>query len=453
MLRRVAGVVALVALFLVPDIAAPARTILIPRTMARSVSSVAAAPISLAFPATHIAFTWSGPEGTGVRYRVRTDEVWSQWTAAPESHDMETGRKRFSGIITVDRASEVEYAPTGKRSVPKSRVTLHYLNTTDGPKTALRVPRVAQATAQVPTIVTRAEWGADESIRDRTGSCKPRFFDVQQLFVHHTAGSNFDPDPAATMRAIYWYHTAQRGWCDIGYNFVVSHDGVIFEGRWARNYRPWEVHSSENGRAQATAGAHVANYNSGSVGVSVMGNYSQVPISAEAYSSLAGILAWEADRHDLDPMAKHLFVSPVSGSSRWLPVIAGHRAAGSTECPGSNLKVKALRQEVATIVGAGKAETTLTLQTSTRQASPGETVTVSGTLFDDTGMAVPSAPVTLYEKPVGGEWVVASQTFTLPNGTYSFSISPTTTVKLRTWWTGRDSAWGDESPLRRIEVI
>src|SRR3712207_9171470 len=40
-----------------------------------------------------------------------------------------------------------------------------------------------------------------------------------------------DPDPAATVRAIFAYHAVVQGWGDIGYNFLVDADGRIYEGR------------------------------------------------------------------------------------------------------------------------------------------------------------------------------------------------------------------------------
>src|SRR3712207_8804536 len=47
------------------------------------------------------------------------------------------------------------------------------------------------------------------SLKRTSGGCVRRFFPVQQLFVHHTAGANFDRNPKATMRAIYWYHVVR----------------------------------------------------------------------------------------------------------------------------------------------------------------------------------------------------------------------------------------------------
>ena len=52
-----------------------------------------------------------------------------------------------------------------------------------------------------------------------------------EWIVHHTAGVNHDPDPAATVRAIFAYHAVVQGWGDIGYNFLVDADGRIYEGR------------------------------------------------------------------------------------------------------------------------------------------------------------------------------------------------------------------------------
>ena len=53
-----------------------------------------------------------------------------------------------------------------------------------------------------PPIMSRAEWGADESIRFKNGkeSWPPAFAPTHKLIVHHTAGANNDPNPASTIR-------------------------------------------------------------------------------------------------------------------------------------------------------------------------------------------------------------------------------------------------------------
>jgi N-acetylmuramoyl-L-alanine amidase len=47
-----------------------------------------------------------------------------------------------------------------------------------------------------------------------------------------------------------------NGWLDIGYNFVVGEDGNVYEGRgWTR------------------VGAHAVNWNSRSIGIAVIGDF------------------------------------------------------------------------------------------------------------------------------------------------------------------------------------
>ena len=84
-----------------------------------------------------------------------------------------------------------------------------------------------------PAIVTRAQWGADESIRDNHIVGWAPF---RKIVVHHTASPNGVKDPAATVRFGYELHVVGRGFTDIGYNFLISPDGQIFEGRRARKY-------------------------------------------------------------------------------------------------------------------------------------------------------------------------------------------------------------------------
>ncbi|MDQ3952466.1 MAG: N-acetylmuramoyl-L-alanine amidase, partial [Actinomycetota bacterium] len=212
------------------------RTVSFPRTLARSFSLDRAGAVESSWPATHVGFSWKGDDGTGVRYRVHgVDGTAARWRRAPENHDAERGEQHFSGVLAVGRAERVEWKVVKPAGESIRDVTLDYMNTVDGAPVVETVVPVAQRTAaaNAPDIVTRAEWGADESIKSTSGSCVRQFFPVQQLFVHHTVGRNFDSNPKATMRAIYHFHTRTQGWCDVGYNFVVGWDGTIYEGRWA----------------------------------------------------------------------------------------------------------------------------------------------------------------------------------------------------------------------------
>jgi hypothetical protein len=332
-------------------------------------------------------------------------------------------------------------------------VKVDLLNTTDGPTELVAAPRPATGPGG-PTIVTRAEWGADESIKSTSGGCSRTFWRVQQLFVHHTAGTNHDPDPEATMRAIYWYHTRSRGWCDIGYNFVIGPDGSIFEGRWARSYMPWEAHTGEDRQGRGVAGAHVASYNSGSVGISMMGNFQDVRPTGAARESLVEMLAWEASRHDLKPKAWHTYRNPDSGLTRRLKYISGHRDAGDTACPGGKLysSLRGIRQDVADRVAVGRVDSKLTLEADPQTIRQSEPVTLSGTLTDEEGSALSAREVVVWAKKTGGRWRRAGRPTTGVDGAYSIQLAPQYTTKFVAVYPGDAMTWETQSGDRTVRV-
>lgn len=458
---RLVTIVVMVAAFLVPAWVAPARTISVPVTLARTVELGRAAArgdidrVTFGFAPTHVAFSWTGDEGTGVRYRTGAAEGdTSGWRRAPDDHDAERGRRHFSGVLAVDRPAFIEWKAVTPPGSAVEGLILDYLNTLDGPREERDIPALAQARAREPQIVTRAEWGADESLKRTSGSCVRRFEPVQQLFVHHTAGSNFDDRPKATMRAIYWYHVVRQGWCDVGYNFVVSDDGRIFEGRWARDYASWETHDSETRSGRAVVGAHVSGYNSGAVGISVMGNYSQVRPSPAVRRSLAELIAWEVDRHDLGVRGRHVYKNPVTGAARRLPWVAGHRDAGSTDCPGDLLysALPGIRRDADAVMGAGKATTSLDLQASSGRVTAGDAVTLSGVLKDQSGAGMPTRPIRSYVREGRGEWAEGPTATTAADGSFLMSFDTRVNLRIAAIYDGDRSMWGSASPDVVVKV-
>jgi hypothetical protein len=407
------------------------------------------------FRPTHLAFSWTGQKGSGVRYRV-VDELGmaTHWRRVPESHDMEYGDHHFSGVQTVDRPVTIEWypeAPPGRQMGP---VTLDYMNTEDGPLVTHEIPATADAKASVPHIVTRAEWNADESLKDANGGCTRQFFPVQQLFVHHTAGSNNDSDPAATMRAIYYYHVHDRGWCDIGYNFVIARNGTIFEGRWARDYKPWETHDSEDEMGNAVVGAHVEGFNSGSVGTSLMGNYQTAKLPAPARASLVDLLAWEADRHNLAPTGTHTYKNPDTGTKKVLPYIAGHRDAGQTDCPGDTVykDLPNIRQDVADLIGRGKPNVKLSFVPPEQSLKIGHRATVTGLLRTHSGTPLGKHPVRLFTRAPGEKWKRKPDITTKGDGSFSFLARPPANLQVAVQYHGDDATWPTKSKFARVLI-
>jgi len=181
------------------------------------------------------------------------------------------------------------------------------------------------AGAAVPTpfgIHMRTEWGA-RSTSTSVGST------VKLAVVHHSASSN-DYSPAevpAVLRSIQAYHMDGRGWSDIAYNFVVDKFGGIWEGRGGGIDRP-------------IIGAHSMGFNTNSVGVMVIGDYTAAQPTAAALESVSQVIGWKFALHHVDPAGRVDFTS--LGSTKYeagvvvnLPRVVGHQNIGLTGCPGS----------------------------------------------------------------------------------------------------------------------
>ena len=92
------------------------------------------------------------------------------------------------------------------------------------------------------------------------------------MVVHHSAGANEARDWAAVMRSIWVLHVAGNGWNDIGYNFLIDPNGVIYEGRAG---------------GDGVIGAHFSGVNTGTMGVSMVGTFSsQAPTGARTEAVL-----------------------------------------------------------------------------------------------------------------------------------------------------------------------
>jgi hypothetical protein len=237
---------------------------------------------------------------------------------------------------------------------------------------------------------------------------------VQKLIVHHTDTTNADPDAAATVRAIYRYHAVTQGWGDLGYNFLVDENGRVYEGRRARDYAGAQV-TGEDVRGYGVTGAHTSGFNSGTVGVALLGTLTTRDAAPAARDALERVLAWKADAHSLDPRGTSTYVNPVNGTQKSAPTITGHRDWGATECPGGTFyaTLPALRDAVAARVAAGMASTdptTTATATPTAQPTP---------VADTTPPPAPSGvSATAGVKRITVAWTAASD----PSGIRSYEV-------------------------------
>jgi flagellar hook assembly protein FlgD len=286
-----------------------------------------------------------------VRVRTSLDgETWSGWTKLAFVRSEGTPGSAFdpkdtcSQPLWVGEARYVQYTlglASGAEPVGVGDVRFSFINTlgdADAADTVVStlkrglsfvagIGRVTPALSLAgrPPIVTRAQWGADESLR----SGSPSYATLRMAFIHHTAGGNSytRTQAAGVVRGIYYYHTRSLGWSDIGYNFLVDRYGTIYEGRYG-------------GMNKGVVGAQVLGFNTHSFGVSVMGNFDLAPPPGAAVYALEKLLAWRLDVAHLNPLGKAVMTCSTSdrfraGQTVTLPVIAAHRDANYTTCPGS----------------------------------------------------------------------------------------------------------------------
>lgn len=305
------------------------------------------------FPVDYLGVSWESGPLPWVRFRD-DDGTWSSWSRVHEDEIPTVGGRTWSALVPAGDADA--YQVRGRNAAVRAVA----INTTDGPR-PLRwsEPRATASHLTQPALVTRAGWGADESLRcnaDGTPKSSWSFYSTGKLIVHHTVTANADPDPAATVRAIYQYHVQSRGFIDIAYNFLVDANGTIYKGRYSgpNGTCYQDTVTGENANGLGVTGAHTGGWNSGTMGIAVLGNYEEVPLSEATRGALVEHLAWESERHLLDPLATSTFTNPAGGGSKTAPNISGHRDWSATACPGQNLYsvLPTIRQEVAARTGA-----------------------------------------------------------------------------------------------------
>jgi hypothetical protein len=437
-----------------------------------------AAVLELPFTAEHAAVHWAGNPNAVVSVAFSRDG--SNFGPAFDVSRDEVGEQRGNGETygAILRAGGATTARV-QADRPIGRVTV--LALADGSETIVSRTvddSVAGASVAQPGVVARSGWGADESLRfDANGKevWPPTFWPVQKLIVHHTATQNADPNPASTMRAMYYYHAITQGWGDIGYNFVIDEAGQIYKGRHSHTTSnpssvspsPDDTITGEDAAGNGVTGAHALGYNSGTVGVALLGTLTNQDATPAAKNALEDLLAWKADAHGIDPQGSTPYTNPVSGAQLTFANIAGHRDVNATECPGGVFyaTLPAVRSAVANRIGAATTTTSSTTTTST-------TTTTTTTTAPPADTTPPSTPGTLAATAgkrkvtlswgaatdAGGSGLAGYEIYRSNSATGSFTVVATTAgtsytngglSRNRTYWyyvTAYDSAGNHSSP-------
>ena len=337
-------------------------------------------------------FTWTGgadlPDGVRIYLRVRESGSWSPWylseaadsgrddRATPGTGEFVTGgadaiqasvvgsslpaglklalvpsRPQGEEVLGADGLKTTEAAPTPvieDASATDNQVTqvdpaAMTLSASPAPVAQPAAASVA-APAAVPVVApaattanglpvavtTRAEWGANASYM----SWDPEYARAGHVVVHHTAGTNSYSagQSASIVRGIYYYHAVVLDWGDIGYNFLVDKFGTVFEGRSGSVAAP---------AGRMSIGAHARGVNTGTMGISMMGDYSTVSPSDAQLSSVGKMAGWFLKRAGISDVTGwaglHVWTTEryQAGSTISMPRILGHRDVGYTTCPGN----------------------------------------------------------------------------------------------------------------------
>jgi uncharacterized protein with LGFP repeats len=312
------------------------------------------------FSAVGVTWEQGGVTDVVVQLRVEDDRGnWGDWTTigaddveqSPSAASGEEARGGTAPYWTGD-AYGVEVIVQGAGGVVPDDVKVALIDPGTSPADTLSAAPAAtdeaHAASAMPAVYSRAQWGADESIR----SWDPQYpSTLKAATIHHTADrNNYTADEVpAMMRSIYAYHTLTRGWGDIGYNVIVDRFGRIFEGRFG-------------GLASTVVGAHAGGFNTFTFGVSMLGDYDAVPVPQATVDAVANFVAWKFQLYGIDPRGTTVLTSSGGGTSKYaagqqvtLPTVFGHRDVGSTVCPGryGYARLGEIRDKVTALVDAG----------------------------------------------------------------------------------------------------
>ena len=276
---------------------------------------------------------------TVVQVRVQDDTGrWGEWNelgvedAEPNAGaDLGTQRRGATAPLWTGPSTGVEVELVTRSGAAPTDVRVELIDpgasAADTAPGAPEIQDTADAAMAMPDVYSRAQWGADESLRTWAPEYAPT---IKAATVHHTATSNnyTAAEVPAILRGIYYAHAVSNGWGDIGYNVVVDKFGRMWEGR-------------SGGLASTVIGAHAGGFNTETFGVSMLGNYDIGNTTQPLVDSVSAIIAWKFSLYGVNPRGTTVLVSGGGGTARYargtavtLPTIFGHRDVGATACPG-----------------------------------------------------------------------------------------------------------------------
>ncbi|MBC8343302.1 MAG: N-acetylmuramoyl-L-alanine amidase [Bacteroidetes bacterium] len=282
---------------------------------------------------------------TGMSFQLELDESFEgtyilnghdRKDIHPNTHDKET---KYEGLYLVSELILFDPAISSFQlytTLSSGKMMLHFYHAGSPAKPQKKKHANADSSdCSKPISIDQSAWRAGLP----APTVLPTYTETDHIVIHHTAGSNSNTDPLSAIRTIYIYHTETNGWDDIGYNYVIARDGSLYDGR--------------DGQGQVeedfVKGAHFCAKNSNTMGIAIMGTYTDEAPPDTAVETGIRLLSWKLHKDGLNPLDS--FIHP-RGTTNYLPVICGHRDGCVTECPGEFLfdMFPDIRQEVWQII-------------------------------------------------------------------------------------------------------
>ncbi|HET6245710.1 MAG: N-acetylmuramoyl-L-alanine amidase [Bacteroidetes bacterium] len=274
-----------------------------------------------------------------INYRVKgLDGIWKEWISsdgevAPE--ETPTGlywsELLFTNDATIHSAIEIHLIAYEKAKINFSRVDI--LNTTNDYAIPEWIEKDKKEETQetlrsscptLPTIIPRSDWCG--SYTDcHNANYAVTYIDATHIVIHHGASPNTYTDGPSIVRSYWNYHVNTLGWADIGYNYLTDKYGNLYQGRKNPNLPTSDVR-----------GAHAGNANSGSIGISFIGNADVTLPTTVQIDKCTAMMAWWFKHKNLDPTTSAGMTTQAFGY-QVKPRICGHLDIGQTSCPGTTL--------------------------------------------------------------------------------------------------------------------
>jgi hypothetical protein len=277
-----------------------------------------------------IAFTWEESQPVDFEMYVRfKDASWTEWQPVEEEVDFrdDVRESNISRLISTPYTNILQYKMVFSLANEVEYVKNLRITHIDATKGRENMYSVANHSSDDLPIISRRQWGANENYQyNESGDLtwEREYYKPEKFILHHTASKDIS-DPAATVRAIYYWHAVSKGWGDIGYNYLIDQQGNIYEGR-----------SGGDG----VVGGHAYMSNRNSIGIAVIGCFDDkhgecsdpTALSPAAQSSINALIAAKSNLFNIQPSESSSF-----GAHGHVANILGHTDVSSTYCPGNNI--------------------------------------------------------------------------------------------------------------------